>query len=181
LPFYRIFLPSEADKTLKTEDIKRSAFYPELPGIIKWAVEGAKRLLEADYNFSEAQAMTEQMENYEQNTSSVSAFTHENFDKFNDNDQEFFSVDRLYRIYAIWCKRNNKKPMASNNFREDLKRVMKQKPIIKWDKREARDYHGYNLALKKNTDIKTATDYVENISDAEDPQLTEPRLLKIDY
>lgn len=163
IPFNRRFLPHEADKTLNTQEWKDSAFAPELPAIVAWAIEGAKRLIANDYVFSSVSAVEEQMLNFEQTTSSTSAFAYENLSEFNQGWAEFISIDRLYQMYVIWCKRNGKKAMSSSNFREDLRRVMKENPTSGWDKKEARTLRGYKCLIKDSSEILRHQDYASLI------------------
>jgi phage/plasmid-associated DNA primase len=103
----------------------------------------------------------------------------ENFEDFNEEWAETFSVDRMYHMYIVWCKRNGKKAQASNNFREDLRRVMKASPTAKWDKVEGRTYRGYNAMIKENSEIRRVTDY-HGLVDFSERYMPVPPLLQPD-
>ena len=106
-----------------------------------------------------AKAVVGQKKNYEQAVSSVALFMHENFDNENKHWAEFFSVNRLYHIYLVWCKRNNKKPNSSNNFRDELRRVLGTKTDLARDKVEKVTVRGYRCQVREESEIKRVTDY----------------------
>lgn len=124
VPLYRKFLPHETDKTLKTKDFKDSKFAPELAGIVGWAIEGAKRLMANNYDFSESKLVSDEMKEYESAVSSTVNFWRDNFIKCkkDERDATFYSIKRLYRIYSYWCRTaNNRKAVQDIVFRRQLK------------------------------------------------------------
>ena len=164
IPFFRKFNSFEADKTLKTPVFSESRFNIELPAIARWAIEGAKRLIENNYVFSDADATDNQLCTYEAAVSSVISFMKENFVDMGDRNAEFFTYQRLYRIYVEWCKRNNKKPFSSTNFKDELKINLGLRAEVDKDLFENREDYGYYANIRTNSEILSASVYFEHIN-----------------
>ncbi|MFA5061944.1 MAG: phage/plasmid primase, P4 family [Patescibacteria group bacterium] len=165
IPFKRKFLPHETDKTLKTLDFRDSKFFPELPAIISWAMEGARRLINKDYTFSPCRATEESMIDYQNNVSSVAMFIEENFEHANDPDAEFISLNRLFQLYTIWCKRSGKKPFGKNTFIDELSHL-KIKSFTGRDNKEnggKTTVKGRHLDMKGETEMRWCGDYFPDV------------------
>ena len=171
IPFYRKFEPQDSNKQLKTAIFSDSILSPELPHIIKWAIEGAKRLRANNYVFSYSEASQEQMSTYIQNSSNAVAFIEENFQIPANQDEQkefgFFSGERLYKIYQVWCKANGKKTFASNNFREEIQNTLKLKYQSSWDKVEKRNFRGFYLNLQDDCSLKNHPDLLMQFDESE--------------
>jgi P4 family phage/plasmid primase-like protien len=161
VPFKRKFLAHQTDKSLKADKFKNSKFANELSGIVKWALEGAKRLIESNYTFPTCAAVEKEMDVYKNSVSSAAMFINENFEKINDPDSSFISDIRLFRLYSEWCQNNNKKPFASNTFQAELKHL-KVESIVGRDKY----YHsqvtcrGRRLEISKTSEMSESFYYM---------------------
>lgn len=69
VPFNRIFKEEEMDKNLKEKVLK------ELSGVLNWAIEGAKRLMNNDYKFTECEAIEKVTNAYKEEQNPVEAFS----------------------------------------------------------------------------------------------------------
>lgn len=69
VPFNRVFKQEEMDKNLK-EKVSE-----ELSGILNWAIEGAKRLMNNDYKFTECEAIKKAIKAYKEEQNPVEAFS----------------------------------------------------------------------------------------------------------
>lgn len=154
IPFKRKFLPHETDKTLKTTNFRDSKFFPELPGIINWAMEGAQRLIKNNYVFSSCRAADEAMNDYQNNVSSVAMFVEENFEHTNKPDADFISINRLFGLYSIWCVRNKKKAFAKNTFIDELGNLQ----IKSSTGRDKKENFGKNTVRGRHLDIKNESE-----------------------
>lgn len=171
IPFYRKFEPQDSNKQLKTADFTKSLFHPELSAIVAWAIQGAQRLRSNNYVFSYSEASQEQMSTYIQNSSNAVAFIQENFTtppkQVIVDEWNFFSVERLYKIYQVWCKSNGKKTFASNNFREEIQNTLKLKSVPAWDKVEKRTFRGFYLNLQDECSLKNHPDLLMQFDESE--------------
>ncbi len=113
LPFYRRIPNSEKDVHL-LDKLKE-----EMPDIVAWALEGARRFIAKGYEFSdeESPAMLRELSEFEDAASPSSRFVKENY--VND-DEGFVSNEQLYAAYVEWCKTNGNKPLNSMNFHKDV-------------------------------------------------------------
>lgn len=112
IPFHRQFLPHEQDKHLVEKLVK------EIPGIIGWALEGAKRLEKNNFIFSDSRAVADLFAEFEEEMSAAIMFFNENYivdDEFKTSKQE------LYDHYLVWAKDNGKKGSYSKRrFNKEL-------------------------------------------------------------
>lgn len=138
IPFYRRFSDKEADKNLSDKLVK------ELPGIVAWAIAGAKRLVENNYVFSEPKATQKELEEFESEISSSLRFVKDNYVV---DDSGFIENVELYDHYRNWCDGNGKKSVNSIRFHKELLRMSDIKSIRGYDKYNQRK-HGKNLSLK---------------------------------
>lgn len=69
VPFNRIFKEEEMDKNLKEKVLE------ELSGVLNWAIEGAKRLMNNDYKFTECEAIEKVTNAYKEEQNPVEAFS----------------------------------------------------------------------------------------------------------
>lgn len=112
IPFYRKFSPKEQDKRLIEKLI------PEIPGIIGWALEGAKRLEANNFTFSQSKASLGVFNEFEEEMSSAIMFFNENY--VVDKEGKTPKAD-LYNHYLNWSKENGKRGMYSRNrFNKEL-------------------------------------------------------------
>ena len=111
IPFYRIFSPYEQDKFL-LDKLKK-----EIPGIIGWAIEGAKRLADNNYVFSESKASKLVFSEFEEEMSGAVMFFNENY----VIDNEFrTSKAQLYDHYVDWIRSAGKKNYSKQRFTREI-------------------------------------------------------------
>lgn len=124
IPFYRQITEEEKDVHLAAK------LQAELPGIVQFALEGARRLQENKYVFSDAEskAVQEETEEFENTVSNGVRFVRENY---RIDDEGFTSNTGIYAHYVEWCKENGCKPMSSMNFHKDTTRNLDLKSIVR--------------------------------------------------
>lgn len=111
IPFYNRFEGNARDFNLDDK------FKTEIPGIIAWAVRGAKRLIENDFKFTEPVESKRMMQEFEEGISSALRFVNE---KYIVDNEEFVSNDDIYYEYTEWCRKYGMKPVNVNNFGKDI-------------------------------------------------------------
>lgn len=114
IPFKRIFKQHEQNRQM-TE-----LLLSELPGIVNWALEGSRRLVNNDYRFTESEAVTEAVYEFESNTSSALLFFRETYSPDRE-ETHFVSNQQIYQEYQSWCMEMGKKPLNAINFHKDIK------------------------------------------------------------
>lgn len=141
LPFYRRIPNADKDVSLA------SKLLDEMPGIVAYAIEGARRLKANNYEFSDEQsaAVQREMREFEDTISAASRFIRENYRL---DDEGFVANSALYDHYVEWCKQNGNKPMNSNNFHKDVTRNTGAKSFLK-------KLGGEVIRGKRLTDVKT--------------------------
>lgn len=139
-------IPEEAqDKSLFDKLLK------ELPGIIEWAIEGAKKLIENDYKFVETKNLQDAYSEFEEVVSSPVQFLRENYV---ESEGGFIPNDELYEHYRDWCINNGRNKKSSYNFAKDLKIVLKLPSIVKWCADSNKNKRGRQLIPKDYEDPK---------------------------
>lgn len=118
IPFWRKFLPHEQDKQLKDK------LREELPAIIGYAIEGAKRLAENDFVFSRSKASEDVFKEFEEEMSSALMFFNENYVLDTDH---VIPKHIVYDNYIAWMERNRKKGILSKRrFFKELEENMSE-------------------------------------------------------
>jgi putative DNA primase/helicase len=123
VPFKRMFQVKDQNKNMLSELLS------ELPGIIGWAISGAKRLVDNNYQFSETESSDLCKIEFENFTSSTYMFFRENFET---DDTGWISNKQMYQEYVDWCRENGKKAMSSTGFGRDLVQLGVETEIA-WD------------------------------------------------
>lgn len=113
IPFYKEFKPRHRDNNLK-----RYLSNNELPGIIRWALEGATRLLQNNFVFTESASVDAAVREFESDSSSAIRFFR---DEFPSLPRGFHCNLTIYEFYNTWCANNGKKPINSITFFRDAK------------------------------------------------------------
>ena len=123
IPFHRIFSDAEQDKKMS---IKMNA---EIGGIIYWALQGLRTLVDNNYVFSYSSAMQESLDDFVSEISSPVMFFKECFQV---DLESFVSNKDLYVVYSEWCKENNRKPFSSQKFHKELSKNLAVDSVVKW-------------------------------------------------
>lgn len=111
IPFFRRFEDNEQDKNL-IEKLKA-----EIPGIIGWAIEGAKKFVEGEHVFHPAQSSIDMLASFIEEISSGLTFFNQNY--IIDDDSRTADVD-VYNKYKKWCENNGRGQLNSNNFWREI-------------------------------------------------------------
>lgn len=89
----------------------------ELPGIVAWAIEGAKTLSARNLQHTLPPQMENALDEFKDEASSAVAFFRE---KYIVAANGFTSNDDMYDLYKTWCIDNGKKQMSKAKFGKDL-------------------------------------------------------------
>ena len=89
----------------------------ERDGILLWAIEGLKRLIANNYQFSETDRTKAELAEYKTSNSSALGFVEECCEL--DSSSEILSED-LYAAYLEYCSDNGHKPTSQTKFNGDL-------------------------------------------------------------
>lgn len=116
IPFNRKFKETDKDRDPRIFDKIR----PEMPGIVKWALDGARRLIDNDFIFSKAKQSILASEEFTSEISSAVRFFAENYKICDCDEMHYVANDDLYKEYKTWCDDNGKKPLSSFNFHRDI-------------------------------------------------------------
>ncbi|MCH8063004.1 MAG: hypothetical protein IH861_10925 [Chloroflexi bacterium] len=114
VPFNKTISADERIKDLASQIVKS-----DVPGIFNWALEG---LCSLNRNgFIVPQANAELIEEYRRDSDPARAFLTDNFTS-SPNGQST-PCSKVYKFYRQWCDDNGCKPMASQTFGQEIKRV----------------------------------------------------------
>lgn len=127
LPFHRTFLPTDPDIDIYLEEKLKK----ETAGIIGWMIEGAKRLVKNNYQFTVPKSSLKIIGKFDQEMSSAAMFVHEeNWVVNDDNDAIYIPRTEFYDHYKQWSYESNKKPLSRNRFYEDLENIIKDIKVV---------------------------------------------------
>ncbi|MCP5375224.1 MAG: hypothetical protein H6743_03920 [Rickettsiaceae bacterium] len=118
IPFNAYFGPHDK-KTIHDLDKKLA---DELPGIVAWAIEGAKKIKARNYQHTIPPQMETALEEFKDEASSAVAFFRE---KYIVTENGFTAKDTMYDDYKAWCVDNGKKQMSKAKFGRDLQLAFK--------------------------------------------------------
>lgn len=128
LPFHRTFHPSDPDIDMNLGE----KLALEIPGIIGWMIEGAKRLVANKYQFTIPKSSLKIINKFDQEMSSAAMFVFEdNWVTCDNKDAVYIPRQELYEKYKAWSYESNKKPLSRNRFYEDLENIIKDIKIVK--------------------------------------------------
>ncbi len=113
IPFNAYFGPHDK-KTIHDLDFRLAN---ELPGIVAWAIEGAKKIKAKNYQHTIPPQMETALEEFKDEASSAVAFFRE---KYIVTSNGFTSNDAMYDYYKTWCIDNGKKQMSKAKFGKDI-------------------------------------------------------------
>lgn len=140
IPFHKRF--TEANKNIHLlRTLKK-----EMPGIIRWSLEGAQRLLDNKMVFSQdSVSLKNAIKVFEESTSSAVLFFNETYIADMNEDKEaraFVTNAYLYDDYKAWCVTNGRKAMNNQNFHSDIKtNIEVEKDLKKIDGKTHRVYY----------------------------------------
>lgn len=136
IPFNKKISEKDKDTKLTGKLLK------ELPGIVAWSIEGAKRLVENNFVLSSSKLLEESTETLKENISSCVSFVHE---RYQEDKDYFISNDDLYIGYTAWCQTSGRKPLGQQNFIKDLKQACSLPGELKWSIEERTNKRGRHL------------------------------------
>ncbi len=114
--FYRRLILIRFDHAIpddKKDSSLKEKLMLEADGILMWALEGLKRLMENNFRFSETASTRAELELYKAENSSVLAFISES------NYSEILRED-LYAAYQEYCNKNGHKVVSQIRFNKDV-------------------------------------------------------------
>lgn len=123
IPFKR-----EIPKDMRIPNLGKKLAQSELSGIVAWAIEGAKRLIENNYTFSNSFAIAEKARQFEERLSSAVGFIREEFE---EDTSSFISNADLYQQYKVWCDVTGHRPLKRNNFLKDIRQILEVDSDVK--------------------------------------------------
>lgn len=110
----------------------------ELPGIVAWAIDGAKRLREQKMVFTRPRQVEDQTRLLEESASSSIQFVREIYE---ENETSFISVSDMYELYSMfWCGQNGRKAQSKMNFSKDITRVFGNSSVRYFQGKNMRGY-----------------------------------------
>lgn len=87
----------------------------EAEGILLWALEGLRRLIQQNYHFTTSERTKANREEAIRDGNNIVEFMEsEGYFRFK-SDAEISSTD-FYAIYTLWCSENSEKPLAPRSF-----------------------------------------------------------------
>lgn len=107
--------PSERNPSLQ----EKLAADEALSGVLNWAIQGRKRLLDQGYFTNEDQYVQAKRERWQAWGESVDKFISECVDR--DPDAERLTTTEAHRRYAAWCRENGVEPVGQRKFTNTLK------------------------------------------------------------
>jgi P4 family phage/plasmid primase-like protien len=122
LEFGRVFAPHEQDAALAQTIISA-----ETPGVVRWAFEGAQRLLGVG-QYTQPDSSLRAVAAWRRNADQVSLFVTECTTPLPVEAARHGGTParQLYKAYVIWCSENGHRPVASNKFGERMKLLGKR-------------------------------------------------------
>lgn len=111
IPFFRRFKDEDQDKDLQDKLSK------EIPGIIGWAIEGAKKFVANDRVFKQAASSVKHLNEFIEEISSALTFFNEYYIV---DDYCKTTNEEIYNHYDTWCDDNGRSPLNSQNFWKEL-------------------------------------------------------------
>jgi len=98
----------------------------ELSGVLNWALEGLKRLIDHGFHFSSELTIEETHEKYLALSNTVHAFVSEECEITGDPTDKI-DKDELYKAYAAYCKKKNLAPLSYSWF---FRKLLQESTLI---------------------------------------------------
>ena len=122
--FFRRFLIINFDVTIpeaeQDKDLAKKIISSELPGVLNWALEGLRRLLE-QRQFTYCEAVELARKQYEIEADSVKLYLQEYM--YQSSSNEFQQMQLFYKDYRDFCDREGCAPVKRNKFKNRLKNI----------------------------------------------------------
>ena len=109
IPFNHRIPDSEADYDIDDKILA------EMPGVLNFAIDGLKMLIDNGYQFHQATETDKAMDTYKQETDSVHYFFSKTT-KFIDNSKSTIEYGEIYKAYKNFCKDEGLFPLAKRSF-----------------------------------------------------------------
>ncbi len=145
ITFPNQFENEKADKKL----IQKLTTKEELSGLLNFAIEGLRRLLEQG-DFSSTKSIEEVRENYIRQSDSVAAFI---LDAIEIKSNEYIPKKKLYTAYADYCRELSYPAVPENTFHRELQkkiRVEDYRPSL--NNQRVQCWMGIALNMENNPD-----------------------------
>lgn len=115
IPFKKILKPKEVDTQIFHK------LRNELPGILAWALEGTRRIIDSGHFLPPAAgSSSDYLKEFTASISNVSLFYQDNLKR---DDKTFYSNTKLYRLYKSWCGYSNRGAKTDRNFVTEMSRI----------------------------------------------------------
>lgn len=138
IPMLRTFQQHEKDLNLTKK------LLAEMPGIIGWAIDGAKRMMANNWQFTKSDALDNMMLDLQTETSSVIEFIRYNYEEV---EGEYISYEDLYTSYKFWCDENGRKPKSKRNMQTEMSTFLTLDSTV--GKVDGKSQRGRQLKLKE--------------------------------
>lgn len=127
IPFYKKFRSSKGE----IKDIGNKIITTELEIVSAWAIEGLKRLVKNDFNFSNSRSINKKMQEYKFQNDSVEHFINDfciidsnikDYKNIDNDDKLFVPCAEFTEIYKMYCLETNDKPLGGAKLRDAIER-----------------------------------------------------------
>ena len=118
IPCYGAIKTDTLEDKLKVHlNLENHIINQEFPAIIRWAIDGLRRLKQNNFFVTETEATKMASRSYEAASSSVIGFIEE---KLRPAIEPTLVSQNIYTVYVQWCKDNGQKPKSSIRFGSDM-------------------------------------------------------------
>jgi len=112
--------PNHYPPSQREPDLRDRLTEPDvLSGVLNWAIDGWKRLLDQGHFTGEEQYAQAKRERWQAWGDSVDKFVSECVER--DPDAENVSTGDVHRVYAAWCRENGERPASQQKLTAELK------------------------------------------------------------
>jgi P4 family phage/plasmid primase-like protien len=138
-----ILVPFDAKFEGKTKDpFIREKLYAELPGIFNFAMQGYRRLLENNYQFTDSHSLTESLDEYKMENDNVFLWVKDNLSKGDSDTWEW--KDDIYNSYKKQMQEDSEYIVNKRVFFKTLYRVL---PGV--EEKKKTDTRGFDTKRKR--------------------------------
>jgi putative DNA primase/helicase len=131
--FYRrlIIIRFERPVPAEKRDVNlKDKLMREADGIFIWALEGLKRLIKNDFNFSESEKTREELDRYRTECNSILSFIQDCCIAEEDRVTE---LKEMYRVYKLYCEESGLNPVSLKRFSKELQEGLEGKIRVSKD------------------------------------------------